>query len=121
MGRSGRRSPVAMMQSAENAITDHGARAPRLNRPRPRRLLAQPEVRLRLVAVGDVPPQYAPQMAFAEHDHVVQAYTPDRSDDRSTQPSRHGDWSPMIFSSMSGARSVATTSSPQVLSRSRIT
>ncbi len=69
------------MQSAKNWCTDHGARIPRLNHPRLRCILAQAEVRSRLVVVGDVLPQHPPQMPLTEHYHVVEALTPNRSND----------------------------------------
>jgi hypothetical protein len=43
--RSGRLTPVSVMQSPEDGLADHGPLIPSLDRPPLRRVLVQPEVR----------------------------------------------------------------------------
>ena len=77
---SGRLASIAVMQAAKDGLTDDDARISRLDRPRFRRILAQPDVRSRFVVVGEVLPQHSAQMLLAEDDHMVKTLPAHRSD-----------------------------------------
>jgi hypothetical protein len=68
------------MQFAEDGITGHGTNTQSLNGPRFRRILLQPKMCSRLVVVGQILLQHSPKMLLAQHDHIVETFTPDRSD-----------------------------------------
>ena len=66
-----------MVQAAEDGRAYDPSAVPWFDGARLGGILAEPEMRTRPVVVGDVLPQYPPQVALAEHDHVVQALSPD--------------------------------------------
>ena len=69
-----------MMQPADNWHLDHSAKLRRLDLPLDRRVLVEREVGSEILIVIDVRSQLAFQRSFVEDDHVVQALSPDGTD-----------------------------------------
>ena len=68
-----------MMEPAQDRHAEN--RAGRLNRARQWRILAQGQVRARLVVVGLVRQQKMAKVPFAKHDDMVDAFPTDRADE----------------------------------------
>src|SRR5665213_914429 len=68
-----------MMDPAQDRHVEN--RADRLNRARQWRILAQGQVRARLVVVGLVRQQQMAKVPFAKHDDMVGAFPTDRADE----------------------------------------
>jgi hypothetical protein len=69
------------MQSAEDGLTSNESDVLSLDDSWHRSILLQPEVRSRLVVVGQVLLENTTQMSLSQHDHMVEAFPPDRPDD----------------------------------------
>ena len=69
------------MKPTEHWLVGNRADILSLDRPRLRCILPKPQMRPRLVVVGQVFLHHSPQVLLAEHDHMVEAFPPDRSDD----------------------------------------
>ncbi len=69
------------MQATEHGRTNDRPDIRILDRSWLRRILLEPQMRPRLVVVGQVLLQHPPQMPLAQHDHMVETSSPDRPDD----------------------------------------
>src|ERR1700681_3703969 len=70
---------MLMMESAEDWDRCDGAKL--LWVPKIRRILVQREMRADLIVISSVILQHATQLRFVEHDQVIEAFAPNRSDD----------------------------------------
>ena len=76
---SSRAAFVAMMQSPNLWKRDDRALHRRLHPPDLRRIFVQTEMRPPAVIISEIPFEHAVQMNSVQHNHVVQTFTPDRT------------------------------------------
>ncbi len=72
---------VAMVQTTDLREFHDVAATGRFHGPGIRRVLPESKVRPGSVVVAKVTEQNPPQMVFVENDHMVEAFTPDRTND----------------------------------------
>jgi hypothetical protein len=72
---------VAMVQAAAFGKLHDPPRRGELDRPAVGCVLVQREMGTCLVVVGEIAVQDAAEVSLAEHEHVIQALAPDRSDE----------------------------------------
>jgi hypothetical protein len=73
-----------VVQSAEDWLTSDLAEAP--DRPMARRILAQGQMRSQFVVIDGVGGKDSPQVAPAEDDDVIEAFSADRADQSLRMP-----------------------------------
>ena len=71
---------VAVVQAADFGELQDLSRRGRLDGPEVGGVLVEREVSTRLMVVAEVARQDAMEVSLAEHEHVVQAFTPDRAE-----------------------------------------
>ena len=69
------------MKAAEHRESDHLTLGRRLDIAGKRGVVVQGLVATRLAVITDIFTKDAPQVTFAEDDHVIKAFAPDRTDD----------------------------------------
>ena len=105
---SGGQSLVAMVQSADLRHDDDPTRARRLDRTRLGAILLERQMGPGTVVIVQVGRQDPPKMALVQDDDVIQAFSPDRSDDSfgvGVLPRRS--WRGQDFADVHGSQAIA--------------
>src|SRR5665213_785555 len=76
---SGSLSQVVMMQTADQWHLDHLSTLRRLHRPRNWTVVRERSVRTYFMVILEVGFENLSQLPFIEHDHLIQAFTPNRT------------------------------------------